>query len=49
MPTIFDDLVASKVPHRIWTYRTPEADNMRELLSAVDGADRFLFFYSAEL
>jgi hypothetical protein len=49
VPTIFDDLVAQKVPHRIWTYRTPEADNMRQLLSAVDGTDRFLFFYSAEL
>ncbi len=47
--TIFDELLARNVPHRIWTYRTPEADNMRQLLSAVDGTDRFLFFYSAEL
>jgi predicted AlkP superfamily pyrophosphatase or phosphodiesterase len=47
--TVFDRWAADGVPYRLWYYKTPEADNARELLEAVRGDDEALFLYTAEL
>jgi predicted AlkP superfamily pyrophosphatase or phosphodiesterase len=47
--TIFDRLTALGVPHRMWYYKTPEAENMRQLLEAVPGDAELLFLYTADL
>lgn len=47
--TIFDRLTASDVRHRVWYYKTPELENMRQLLEAVSSDAEVLFLYTAEL
>lgn len=47
--SLFDALCGQGIPYRLWNYRTPEEDNMHELLDAVTGDDPILFFYTAEL
>lgn len=47
--TIFDRLAALEVPYRMWYYKSPEAENMRELLEAMSGDDEVLFLYTADL
>jgi len=47
--SLFDALTAGGVSYRLWNYRTPEERNMRELLAAMEGESRILFFYTAEL
>jgi predicted AlkP superfamily pyrophosphatase or phosphodiesterase len=47
--SLFDALAGRHIPYRLWNYRTPEEENMRELLDNVAGAHRVLFLYTAEL
>lgn len=48
--TIFDWLVERHVPYALWTYRTPEAENMEDAVRrAEDRNTSVLFFYTAEL
>jgi hypothetical protein len=47
--SLFDALARGGIPYRLWNYRTPEEENMRELLAAIAGDYRVLFFYTAEL
>jgi predicted AlkP superfamily pyrophosphatase or phosphodiesterase len=47
--TIFDHWSTNGVPHRVWYYKTPEEDNMRQLLEAVPTRAEVLFLYTAEL
>lgn len=47
--TIFDRLVAERVPYRMWYYHTPEAENMQALFNAVDSEAGVLFLYTPEL
>lgn len=47
--TVFDAFVATGTPYRLWYYRTPEEENMTELLEAIGAGSRVLFLYTAEL
>lgn len=47
--TVFDAWHARGVSYRLWTYRTPEAENMEALLSSIGAGERVLFLYTAEL
>jgi predicted AlkP superfamily pyrophosphatase or phosphodiesterase len=47
--SLFDALAGRRVSYRLWNYRTPEEENMRELLAAITSNDPVLFFYTAEL
>jgi hypothetical protein len=47
--SLFDALAGRGISYRLWNYRTPEEENMRELLAAMTGGDPVLFFYTAEL
>ncbi len=48
-PTLFDWFQEQKVRYRLWYYKSPENQNMNELLAAIPGDDDLLFFYTAEL
>lgn len=47
--TVFDRFVAGEVPYRMWNYRTPESDNMTQLVDRIGAEERVLFLYTAEL
>ena len=47
--TIFDWMHARKIRYRLWYYRTPEEENLREAEAALAGDDDVLFVYTAEL
>ncbi|NIM19412.1 MAG: hypothetical protein GTO51_03420 [Candidatus Latescibacteria bacterium] len=47
--SIFDGFESRGLSYRVWTYRTPEAENVRDLLSSIDSSERILFLYTAEL
>ncbi len=49
LKTVFDEAAEFGIPFKVWTYRTPEEENMRELFSAIEGNDRLLFLYTPEL
>lgn len=47
--TVFDRFISRGISYRLWYYKTPEADNMGELIEALPGDDDVLFLYTAEL
>lgn len=47
--SLFDALARRGISYRLWNYRTPEEENMRDLLAAMEAEDQVLFFYTAEL
>lgn len=50
VPTIFDELRGRGLDYRVWTWRTPEEQNFRQALRAIeDGDTSVLFLYTAEL
>ncbi|MFH1756375.1 MAG: alkaline phosphatase family protein, partial [Candidatus Latescibacterota bacterium] len=47
--SLFDALIDRGISYRLWNYRTPERENMRDLISAMQDDHSVLFFYTAEL
>ncbi len=47
---LFDRLESKRIPHRIWTWSTPEEENFRSLVDTVKQGDHsFLFLYAPVL